>query len=431
MNSHNWQNSWHTGGVQAYLNEPSARPRLVRLCAHLTRSHEAAEDLAQETLLEALRSADQLRDPSVAPAWVAGIARNVCLRWQRSQARQSARRGMMLPSSSSLRRVSAAETKQQWSQQVLSGGSSDPLESVPDTFDMDAALERAELVDLLDRAMGHLSAPVRDLLVERYVHDRSPSEIAARRGLSENAATVRLHRGKEALRRVLTTGPLQAEAAAYGLVDADTLAGWQETRIWCPGCGQSHLEARFVTKDMATGQACPPQFAVRCPGCRCLGSDFTTRHRAIDTTALLNGVKSFKPAMNRQTGWWMDHYRMAVAGQKVPCGACGRPATPTTTPPPNTPSSMRDIGGGLYVWCESCRGIGGVSSRGLALHTPEAQAFWKRHPRMETSLSEGINFSGQPAVLIRMQSRTERARLEIILARDTMKTLDVRETADR
>jgi RNA polymerase sigma-70 factor (ECF subfamily) len=316
MNSHSSQNSWRhsSRGIQAYLNEPSARPRLVRLCARLTHSHEAAEDLAQETLLEALRSADQLRDPNVAPAWVSGIARNVCLRWHRSRARESARRNMPLPASrSSLRPVAG----------------SDPLETVPDTFNMDEALERTELVHLLDRAMDHLSAPVRDLLVERYVHDRSPAEIAARRGLTENAATVRLHRGKEALRRVLTTGALQTEAAAYGLVDADTLEGWQETRIWCPACGKSRLEARFMTKDAGTGQPSAPQFAVRCPGCRCLGSDFTLRHAAIDPTALLKDVKGFKPAMNRQTGWWMNHYRSAVAGQKVPCGyAASQPRRP-------------------------------------------------------------------------------------------------------
>jgi Sigma-70 region 2 len=63
---------WHDG---------QRRP-LVRLCAVLTGDRDAAEDLAQETLLEAWRNAHKLHDPSGAERWVAAIARptlNVCV----------------------------------------------------------------------------------------------------------------------------------------------------------------------------------------------------------------------------------------------------------------------------------------------------------------------------------------------------------------
>ena len=64
------------------------RGRLVRLCARLTGTFESAEDLAQETLLEAwrhLHTFHDWQDPRKFSAWLTAIARNVCLRWQRRQ----------------------------------------------------------------------------------------------------------------------------------------------------------------------------------------------------------------------------------------------------------------------------------------------------------------------------------------------------------
>jgi RNA polymerase sigma-70 factor (ECF subfamily) len=59
------------------------RARLVRLCAVLTGDAEAAEDFAQETLLEAWRHRHKLTDTCGADRWLTAIARNVCLRWGR------------------------------------------------------------------------------------------------------------------------------------------------------------------------------------------------------------------------------------------------------------------------------------------------------------------------------------------------------------
>src|SRR3954451_22870934 len=73
------------------LWDDAARRRLVRLCERLTGDRHAAEDLAQETLLEAWRNAHKLHDPTGADHWLAAIARNVCLRWARSRGREPAR----------------------------------------------------------------------------------------------------------------------------------------------------------------------------------------------------------------------------------------------------------------------------------------------------------------------------------------------------
>ena len=69
----------------------AARPGVVRLCARLSGSPESAEDLAQETLVEAWRHADRLRDAAGVAPWLGAIARNVCLRWARRRGRERAR----------------------------------------------------------------------------------------------------------------------------------------------------------------------------------------------------------------------------------------------------------------------------------------------------------------------------------------------------
>ncbi len=60
---------------------PAERARLVRLCTTITGNGDVAEDLAQETLLEAWRHLHKLRDPERRAQWLSGIARNVCLRF--------------------------------------------------------------------------------------------------------------------------------------------------------------------------------------------------------------------------------------------------------------------------------------------------------------------------------------------------------------
>src|SRR6266852_7191911 len=72
------------------------RTRLVRFCAHLTGNPDAAEDLTQETLLEAWRNQQKLHGQDVRQnketwiKWLRAIARHVCMRWARSHSRDLA-----------------------------------------------------------------------------------------------------------------------------------------------------------------------------------------------------------------------------------------------------------------------------------------------------------------------------------------------------
>src|SRR5258708_23062250 len=75
------------GDFEAMLR--AERPRLVRLCRRLTGSDAAAEDVAQETLLEAWRHSDRLTEAEGAARWLAAIARNVAMRCARPQGRHA------------------------------------------------------------------------------------------------------------------------------------------------------------------------------------------------------------------------------------------------------------------------------------------------------------------------------------------------------
>ena len=79
----------HDGPSTTLVNDidatlDSARPRLMRLASLHGIAPDAAEDVVQETLIEAWRHLNQMHTPARFDAWLTGICRNVCLRWIRS-----------------------------------------------------------------------------------------------------------------------------------------------------------------------------------------------------------------------------------------------------------------------------------------------------------------------------------------------------------
>ena len=128
------------------------RRRVVRLCATISGDRQAAEDLAQETLLEAWRNVHKLSDPRGAERWIAAVARNVCLRRQHRP-------------------------------EVLVG-------ELPDVAVEDARPETL--------------AEAPEILVLRYLHDLSHRQIARELGISADAVSMRLARAKRALRESLS-----------------------------------------------------------------------------------------------------------------------------------------------------------------------------------------------------------------------------------
>ncbi|HEY7781718.1 MAG TPA: RNA polymerase sigma factor [Ktedonobacterales bacterium] len=378
--------------------------RLVRLCARLSGDAGAAEDLAQETLLEAWRHRHRLVEPAGRAAWLAAIARNVCRRWSRARGRDRAR---LVPLDVS--------------------GPDDPdaapsfVERLADDADgIEVELEREELADLLDRALALLPPETRDVLVARYVHESPHAEVAARLGLSQVAVAKRIQRGRLALRRALSTD-LRVEAAAYGIINgiAPTAADAAEaTRIWCPECGRRRLTCRI---NRATGKA-----VFTCADC---SSEPGVHVSATDVPALLDGVTSFKSILSRQMDWIGEHARRALADGTTRCPRCGRPLPVRIYGPEDAPDflpvTLRDQHN-MIALCARCDHGTVQTLRCLVLDLPAGQRFWRDHGRIRMLPERAIEYAGRPAVLGGLESLGGTARLEIVSARETFEVLESR-----
>jgi RNA polymerase sigma-70 factor (ECF subfamily) len=134
----------------------------------------AAEDMLQETLLEAVRGAQNFRGESAASTWMCAIARRRLARHYESERRAEVAR-------QSLRVV---ET-------VAAGG------------DQQQASELVERQDEVVRALGRLPAMQRQVLVLKYLEEMSVIDIAAQVGRSRVQVQSLLQRGREGLRRQL------------------------------------------------------------------------------------------------------------------------------------------------------------------------------------------------------------------------------------
>jgi RNA polymerase sigma-70 factor (ECF subfamily) len=337
------------------------RARLVGLCAAITGDREAAEDLAQETLLEAWRNAHKLHDPEGADRWLAAIARNVCLRWARRRGRDA-----MLA----------------------------PLDEEP--AGVDAGLERAELAGMVERALAQLPAETREAIVRRYVHDAPHAEIGARLGISEDAVGMRLARGKAALRRIL---------------GAELEEAWHETGVWCSECGSRRLLA----------QRTPGVVAFRCPGCspHAPGSELPLDNPLF--ARLLEGASRPTSVIGRVAEWTRGHFASG-AGTEVACTRCGRAARVATYTRAARDDGSRV---GLVAECGSCGDRVSSSAGAIALAQPAARRLRREQPRIRALPLREVDHGGAAAYVVRYESLLGSAGVDVLLARDSLRVLAV------
>ncbi len=394
-----------TDGLEVSLS--LERSRLVGLCAALTGNADMAEDLAQETLLEAWRHIEELRDQEKFLAWLSGIARNVCLRWLRKQGRQAAHLVEMYPHA-----------------EAQFTGIEDWL---ADDIDLEVELERKELIELLDRAMALLPPETRTVLIERYVQESPLTEVAAKLGINTSAAAMRLQRGKIALRRVLSR-EFRQEMAAYGPDSLDKLDGpggmeletsgqWEETSIWCDMCGQRRLKGYY---DREEGE-----LWLTCPTC-CPDPEDHMLHT--HSLKILGGVKGYKTAMTRIYRWDYSYYQPSLLTLVVPCMHCGRPC-PLQKGPSDHPSMTpwHRNRHGVFHCCDRCTpdDYSWSSLEFMVLSLPEAQNFKREHPRIRALPAQEIEAEGRPAIITSFESVTGAQKLVAVSALDTYETLRI------
>lgn len=374
------------------FDPPAERLRLRQVCYRLTGDATAAEDLAQEAILIGLRRANREgAPPQEWSSYLFGVARRLCAVWRGKQGREEAR-------------FAARESADGSALLTLPGV------SAPDPLDTLLTGEREQLIE---QALSSLKRPVRELLLARYVDDLPIREIGERWGITENAATVRIHRGRDALRKVLETR-LRAEASAHGLLSAEAAQGWRETTLFCCRCGRERLQGRFVAGDAATGEE--PDFVLRCPACPGMLQGMTSDAVPMNARAVLAGVRGFRAGLNRVNRWWQDYLADALEHRTPLCPRCGGPAEGLISDDPDSP--------GLGIGCPACNRITFyIHPTGLLYHSEEAQLFWRRFPRMRNEAPQNIICEGRPAVLTSFADRLTTARIEMVFDTATLRRM--------
>ena len=354
--------------------DDSHRRALVRLCATISGDASMAEDLAQETLLEAWRISDRLTDADGLDRWLAAIARNVCRRWARRRAAQP--------------RLA----------------SEDALHELADTVGVSGA------ADLVHAALALLPEEPRGMLVERELLELPVGEIAARRGLTPEAVSMRLTRARSLLRRVMESDLLD-DAMALGLVDL-AAAGWQPTGAWCRSCGRHRLDMRTADRTVA----------FRCAACEGTGGTPATAFRLANAlfSRLLGGVVRPSALLRRAETWSHAYYTGAATSGIAACTACEAPATVERYRreelPEGAPGSI-----GLSVSCAACGEQVTSSIAGLALAHPALVEFRRAHPR---TVARGPRELGSQSLAVRCEEPGGIG-LEVVFDRDTLRLIDV------
>lgn len=377
---------------------PEERRRLVGLCTALSGRPEAAEDLAQdlaqETLIEAWRHRHALREPARRRQWLSGIARNVCRRWKAGEFRRVERGG-----------------------NVVAGH--EVVEAIPDDVDLSLELERHELAELLDRALGLLPPVTRAVLVQRYMEDWSHAAIALQLGISEGAVRVRLHRGQRALRRILQTD-LRQQAISYGLIVPENEERWRETRIWCPGCGKRRVAGLF---SRGTGE-----FALTCPVCNSGPEPGLARTKLSAFPEVFGSVTRIKPAYFRLMAFADRTTQEGLRTGLVPCARCGRMGVLRRGMPASHGVDQVNAPG-VHIVCVHCCWLSWAYLDGLVLQGAAMRQFWREHPRMYALPPERVEVEGRPAIVYRARSRRGSGGIDVISALDTYEELAVYQSA--
>ncbi len=384
----------------------TARPRLLRVARAHGLPLDAANEVVQETLLEAWRHLDALSAPEGFQAWLSAICRNVCRRYGRAH-RLLAQRELPLGEPAAIADGEGPE----W----------DSAPEIPDPLAIDPAeeVERHDWETLLDRALGYLSAPAREAVELCYLAELPQREAAQQLGLTTAALEARLHRARRQLRQVLS-GELRAQAEGFGLTlnadDEARAAGWSETRLWCLSCGQHRLRGAF--EPMAAGQV---NLHLRCPGCA---------HEVNSYGHVpLQGMRAFRPAYKRVMHYARSYFLPGLTNGWLACEACGTPQPLRLVGADEALGALRDHHQqrpGLLVvtQCQACRGHhADIAVAALLWTQPAVQRFLDAHPRAITEPETLVAYLGQPAIRIRLTAISSAARLTLLAHPQTLQVL--------
>ena len=144
--------------------------RVLAVCRSRVRHMHTAEDLAQETLLRAMRGLSTLAEPERFGPWVCGIARRVCLDWLKDNRREE-KSYDYVPVSADLRKTSSDD---------------------------------ADHAEQLQREIARLPEEYRETLLLYYTKDCTYQQLAELQGISAATVNMRLTKARKMLRERLT-----------------------------------------------------------------------------------------------------------------------------------------------------------------------------------------------------------------------------------
>ena len=371
----------------------AARPRLLRLAQILGIGPDEAEDVVQETYLEAWRHLEKLQ-PERALSWLDGICRNICKR-----------------------HLHAKSTKPHMSNlpEDLDG---EYLElSDPHPLDPFEELERQDMQVLLDHALSHLEESTRELIELCYLAELPQREVAERLSMSLGALELKLHRARRQLHQILY-GDLREEAQAFGLnLHEDEAMGWQETRQWCWMCGKRHL--RGIVEQKHAGGA---TMRLRCPECSSqYHTDFTNTE---NFPGALGPIRSFRPALKRVMQAGSVSYQTCLNQHR--CPTCHSPVEiqiidrKTLTPPYSLYDAL-PLGIYVRVNCPLC-GTDCCEAYYPALGHPAIRDFLLR-PRVLYEPATLTTYEGADAIRFRLRDLGRSQTLTVMAHSQTLHVL--------
>ncbi len=348
-------------------------PRIVRYCRTFVGDEDLAQDLAQEACARAWASSSPPSAQEMLP-WLLGIARHVCQQWFRHHSQKSSR---------------------------LISLSSPDLPAGPASTDPLWYVEYQELLEVVSDLLDDLPAPLRSLLVARYVDNRPIEALAHTFAISPAAVSMRLVRGKRALRDAIQRRS-PAHAQALGL---EPTTSSLTTHLWCPFCGDHHL----VRVPTAKGAA------FRCPHC----SPHPLMHITYcEYPPLYVGVSSHKALLTRQLEAIRQVAERGLLDGLAPCFGCFHQVS----------VQERSLHERDWVCprCGHAQEVATLTRAAYILTLPQTQAFWRAHPRMRCLGHEPRLINGQKGIVTRFSGHGQGDCLKVFTDFATWVPLEVK-----
>jgi RNA polymerase sigma-70 factor (ECF subfamily) len=171
------------GAFEALVRQQTGH--LLAVARRFLRNEDDAREAVQDAFLLAFRALDRFQGASRLSTWLHRILVNTCLMRLRSKGRRGPEEALdeLLPTF--LPNGHHETALADWSNEAH------------------AAMERRETCELVRRSIDRLPEPYRTTLLLRDIEELSMQEVAESLGITPNAAKVRVHRARQALRTLL------------------------------------------------------------------------------------------------------------------------------------------------------------------------------------------------------------------------------------